>query len=245
MYSLVGLLALQAALLGDRPQSLDKEGALETIESKPFGHVVIVALACGFGAYAAWRLVMAAVGSAGESRRKAWAKRIGHLARGLFYAGVCVATVSFLLGHGESAPDDQETGATRTILRLPLGRWLVGLAGAGFVAAGAYAASRAIRRTYEEKLDLGGAGAGTRRFVRVVASVGLGARAAVFALFGWFLGRAALRFDPEEAVGLDGALMRVARAPHGDWILGGLAAGLFAYGLYVFVEARYRRPSAG
>ena len=67
------------------------------------------------------------------------------------------------------------------------------------------------------------------------------ARMIVFGLIGAFLFRAAWEFDPKEARGLDGALLEVAQQPYGGLLLGAVAVGLFAYALYCFVQARYRR----
>lgn len=62
----------------------------------------------------------------------------------------------------------------------------------------------------------------------------------MFGLIGVFLIRAGCQYDPEEAVGIDGALAELAHASYGPFLLGVTAAGLFAFGLYSFVEARYR-----
>ena len=78
------------------------------------------------------------------------------------------------------------------------------------------------------------------RLFTVVGAVGHLARGVVFGLIGFFLVRAAWQYDPQEAVGLDGALSKVVRADYGDTLLGFVAAGLIAYGLYCYVEARYR-----
>ncbi|MFL6257903.1 MAG: DUF1206 domain-containing protein, partial [Pyrinomonadaceae bacterium] len=45
----------------------------------------------------------------------------------------------------------------------------------------------------------------------------------------------------EEARGLSGALRALEQRPYGPYVLGAVALGLVAYGLYMFVEARYRR----
>ena len=67
------------------------------------------------------------------------------------------------------------------------------------------------------------------------------ARCVVFGLIGAFLVRAAWEFDSKEARGLDGSLLEVAQQPYGGFLLGAVAVGLIAYGLYCFVQARYRR----
>jgi Domain of Unknown Function (DUF1206) len=75
----------------------------------------------------------------------------------------------------------------------------------------------------------------------VFGVAGFVARGVVYGLIGVFLVRAAYRYDPEDAVGVDGALSEIAQASYGPFLLGLTAAGLFAFGLYSFVEARYRQ----
>jgi hypothetical protein len=70
--------------------------------------------------------------------------------------------------------------------------------------------------------------------------VGYLARAVVFALVGAFLIRAAIQYDPKEAIGIDGALQKLAGQTPGPLLLGVVAAGLIAYGLFYFVRAAYR-----
>jgi hypothetical protein len=71
--------------------------------------------------------------------------------------------------------------------------------------------------------------------------VGLLARLVVFGLIGAFLIKAAVDYAPKEALGLDGALQKLAHQTYGSWLLGLTAAGLFAYAAFCLVDARYRR----
>jgi hypothetical protein len=59
-----------------------------------------------------------------------------------------------------------------------------------------------------------------------------------------FLVKAALDYRPKDAIGLDGALQKLAHQSYGEWLLGLTAAGLIAYGLFCLVEARLRDVSA-
>ena len=81
----------------------------------------------------------------------------------------------------------------------------------------------------------------TERFATASGVVGHVARGAVFAVVGVFLAKAAIEYDPSEAVGIDGALLKVVEASYGTLLLALVAAGLIAYAVYCFVEARYRR----
>jgi hypothetical protein len=63
----------------------------------------------------------------------------------------------------------------------------------------------------------------------------------VFAMIGYFLVRAAIDYDPDKAVGLDGALSKLGQASYGPALLGIVAAGLVGFAAYSVADARYRR----
>ena len=66
----------------------------------------------------------------------------------------------------------------------------------------------------------------------------------IFALIGVFLTKAAVDYKPKDAIGLDGALQKLAHASYGPWLLGLTAAGLVAYGIYCLVDAGLRDVAA-
>src|SRR5262249_6171083 len=70
---------------------------------------------------------------------------------------------------------------------------------------------------------------------------GYSALGIVFCIIGSFLLSAAIHSDPRRAQGLDGALQWLAHQSYGPWMLGVVAAGLGCYGLFMLVEAKYRR----
>jgi hypothetical protein len=80
-----------------------------------------------------------------------------------------------------------------------------------------------------------------KRWTTHAGRLGYAARGAVFGVIGVFLIQAALQTDPDAARGLGGALGTLARQPFGPYILGTVAVGLAAYGVFMFVTARYRR----
>jgi hypothetical protein len=63
----------------------------------------------------------------------------------------------------------------------------------------------------------------------------------VFALIGVFLIKAAVDYNPDKAVGVDGALAKLLNHAYGSVLLGVVAAGLIAFALYSASDARYRR----
>ena len=91
-----------------------------------------------------------------------------------------------------------------------------------------------------KRLDLHDIDAGQREWVVRLGRLGHAARGVVFGIVGWFLVRAAMNHDPAQAGGLGDALASLQAAPYGRWLLGLVALGLVAYGLFNVVRARYR-----
>lgn len=69
------------------------------------------------------------------------------------------------------------------------------------------------------------------------------ARGVVFAAAGIFILVAAVRFDPEEAKGVDATLRSFTQTPVGPWLLVAVAVavGLILFGVFSFASARWRR----
>ena len=237
LYGIVGLLAIQIPL-GMGGKATDRQGALRTVAAQPFGEVLLVVLGIGLLGYGVWSLVQAVLdrGEKGDDA-KGLAKRAGYFGRGLLYLGT--AGLAFALVVGAASGGSNEKEETANVLQWPLGRWIVGLVGLAILGAGLFNLYRALTRKFRKDLhehELGGA----RPWAIAVGVVGHAARGVVFGLIGVFLLKAAVEYDPSEAVGIDGALRKLAQQPSGPWLLGLVAAGLLAYALFCGVQARYR-----
>jgi hypothetical protein len=237
-FILVAILAIEvAAGAGGKPA--DRQGALDAVADEPLGWMLILALGTGFAGYALWRFAQAFVDRDREGDDPVGlAKRAGDLAKGLLYAGLAVLAV-MIVGGSDSSGSEEDT-ATSWILDLPLGRWIVGAVGAAVIGAGAWNAYRAVTRQFLDDLKTRKMSKNEEQWYTAVGVFGHLARAVVFALVGIFLIRAAYQYDPNEAIGLDGALAKLAGERAGPLLLGAVAFGLLAYGLFCFVQARYR-----
>jgi hypothetical protein len=122
-----------------------------------------------------------------------------------------------------------------------MGQWLVGAIGLGVIGAGLAFMGRGWRGNVTDFLALP---AGARPWVVRLGRLGFAARGAVFALIGGFLGLAALHSRSSEVRGLGGALASLEAQPYGWALLAAVAAGLLSFGLFGFVQARYRRIDA-
>ena len=242
-YGIVGILAIGVAV-GVGGEATSREGALKHLAGSTFGAVLLALLAVGFAAYALWRFVQAAATSE-RDEKKAWGKRVGYAGRGLIYAALAFSSAKILAGAGGGQSQNGKAHKTTAIvLSWPGGTWLVGIVGAVIVGVGAWNVYRGVTRKFEEKWRAREMSAAAEDWAGRAGVVGHVARAIVFALIGIFAIKAAVDYNPNDAVGLDGALQKLAHQSYGPYLLGITAAGLVAYAIYCFADARYRDVSA-
>jgi hypothetical protein len=160
---------------------------------------------------------------------------------GFVYAGLCVSTILVVTGRPASSNNQQQQTATARLLGLPLGRALLFVIGAGIVIGGCIVIWRALARRFEKNLATEKMGPRMRAWATGLGIAGNGAGGVVLALVGIFLIQAAAANNAHASKGLDQTLRTVAHAPFGPALLLVVTAGLVAYGLYSFVEMRYRR----
>ena len=242
LYGVVALLAVQVAH-GHNEVQPDKQGALQTVVRQPLGRLLVLLLAVGFAGYAVWRLVEAAVGPPDEpDRRKANFKRVGYAGRAGLYTFFCASAVKvFIWSTRASVNENPEVDWTARVLNWPGGTWLVQAVGLGILGAGLYIGWRGLSGKFRKRLKAIEMGPVATRWVRGIGTVGNVARMLVTLVIGVLLIVAARQHDPGQAVGIDGALKRLAERSFGPALLVVVAAGLAAYGLYSLAEARYRR----
>jgi hypothetical protein len=238
LYVVVGLLALQVAASGGSDERADQQGALRAVRDQPLGRPLLVVLTIGLLLYAVWRLLEAATVDTDSA-----VDRGGHALSGLLHLGLAVVAARLALGSddGGGGGGDEAPTITARVMEATGGRWLVGAVGLTIAAVGVRFVVEGLRRDFLD--DLAAAGA-ERRWLEPLGVVGSVARGVVFLVVGWFLVRAAVQYDAQEARGLDGALHTLAEQAFGPVLLFAVAAGLIAYGLFAALSARSRRPPA-
>jgi hypothetical protein len=153
---------------------------------------------------------------------------------------MCAVAVKILTGSGGET-SGHTAKATAGVLGWPGGTWIVGIAGALFVGIALYQGYRGVTQDFLKDAKTGEMGATIRRWYKAVAVFGHLARMVVFGLVGIFLVKAAIDYEPSKAVGLDGALAKLANHSYGPALLGVVAAGLVAFAVYSFADVRYRK----
>lgn len=239
VYFVIGLLALELAL-GEGGKTIDQQGAMKTISGEAYGKVLLVLLAIGLAGYAIWRLTRAVVGHGAEQRDDT-SDRVAALASGITYAVLCVVAIGILAGSGSSSSTQKAKETTAGVLGWSGGPVFVVIAGLVLIGVAVYQAYKGLSRNFLEDAKTGEMSEPMRKAYTALGVFGLVARAVVFALVGYGLIKAAVEYDPKEAVGLDGALQKLTETGFGPWLLGIVAAGLIGFALYSMADSRYRK----
>ena len=240
VYIVIGILAFQSAFSAGG-QTTGSQGALHTIAGQPFGRILLGVVGVGLLGYALWRWVEAAFDPENKgSDAKGVFQRIGSALSGLAYAGLALTAFRIVVGATGGKTSSQQDWTAR-LLSQPLGQWLVVLLGLVVIGLGLNAFSKAFTAKFRDKLKTGEMGAVQNTWITRAGRAGYGARGVVWVMIGWFLVQAGRHSNPRETRSLPQALDTLAAQPYGPWLLGAVAAGLVAYGLYALAEARYRK----
>jgi len=241
VYIVVGALATLTAL-GFGGEAKGTHGAMRSVARQPFGTVMLSIVAFGLLAYVIWRFVQAVTDADDKgTKAKGIALRLGYAGSGFIYAGLALSAARIVFG----ARDDGEPSAakswTTSVMEFSFGHWLVALAGLGVIGYGIYQCYKGYKAKFRKRLKEDEMSERGLRWATRSGRVGFIARGIVFLIVGGFLIKAALSYDSSQAEGLDGVLQALVQQSFGPWLLGAVALGLVAYGLYMLVEARYRR----
>jgi hypothetical protein len=238
IYLLIGWFALLLAL-GKRPPEADQRGAMQEIVRHNGGYALLWAIAIGLSGYALWRWSEAAFGVVGEG--KDWKPRVQSAIRGTIYAFFAVSAFNLLAhAHNQSQAGQSELFTAKAMTHKG-GRIVVGIVGVIIIVVGLALVYEGVTRKFKKYFDLSDMPARSRKLVWVLGTVGTTARGLVFALTGYFVLQAAWKYQPQKARGLDGALRTVANSGTGRFLVGVVAVGMIAFGLYGVAEARWRR----
>lgn len=226
LHIVIGLIALQLAWASSG-SSADQSGALSALSENPFGVVVLWVAVVGWLGLGLWHVTETITGSSEATDRvKAAAKAVAYLV-------LSWSAFSFAQGGGKSSKK-QSTDFTSALMGQPFGVWLVGAVGVGVIAVGGYHVVKGVQKKFLDDLE-----SNPGRWVERAGQFGYSAKGVALAIVGGLFVVAAVRHQPSEAKGLDGALRTLLEAPYGQVLLTVVALGLIAFGVYCFGRARH------
>ena len=245
VYLIIGWLAVQL-VIGAGGKTTDQRGALQTIYEQPFGKLLLALVVIGLLGFAIWCFLQAWFDTEGKgSDIKGIIGRLGYAVTGVTYAILAFGAFQLVAGMGTSSTTKSTTSSTQDVtaqlLKHSWGVAVVVILGLIVIGVACYMFAKAYTAKFQRRLLLTGLSAQLRRGVVFLGRFGYAALSVVFSIIGIFLIVAAVQHNPHEAKGLDAALQTLIQQPFGPFLLGIVALGLIAYGVYSFVEARYRR----
>lgn len=244
LYLMIGVLAILLVVGLQGGKIADPTGAIATIAQKPYGKVVLILFIVGAIGHGLWNILRGAadVDDAGKDFIGI-VKRIFSIGIGLFYIGLALTALSLFLSANASDANGQLPKTIVTVLlAIPIvGVILVFLIGLGLVGAGFHECYSGISGKYQENYRSWEIKGWHRTFITILGVLSFTARAVIFGLMGYFFILAAINYNADEAIGMDGALLTLAQNSYGKILLFVAAIGLVCHGILAFYEARFRR----
>ena len=243
LFIVIGILGVMVAT-GQRGGELaDPTGALARVAMLDFGRVLLIIFIVGAVSHGFWNILRGAadVDSAGDKWRGIVMRSIA-VGVGIFYLWLAFSAFNILFTENAiGAGGEVQRTIAQIFLALPLGAVLLFLIGLTTIGAGIHECYSGITGKYQENFRLFSLGKNQLRFVSVLGVLSFTARAIIFCLVGYFFISAAINYNAEEAIGIDGALAILAQTYYGQTLLFITAAGLVCHGVLSLYEARFRR----
>ena len=236
VYGAIGVLAFQV-VVNKGGTLTDTQGAIAALGKTSLGSILLYVILVGLIGYALWGGIRAVFDPLHKGTDlKGMAERLGFLVSGISYGLLAVATYGLITGAASAARNGaqgaQTQQATTSILSNSWGPAVVGIAAVIVMGVGLLQVIQGLRPNFKQQFQPYALSSSQRTWIDRLGRFGTSARGVVFTLIGFFLFLAAYRHDPSQAQGIDGVLTALLQQPYGPWLLGIVALGLIAFGIY-------------
>ncbi|GAA1934633.1 DUF1206 domain-containing protein [Microbacterium aoyamense] len=252
VHILIGVIVLVVAFGGDG--ETDQAGAFKAIAAAPLGFAVLWILAVALWALGVWHVlegvlarptttsapdaIDSVVSDDTVEKASKWGVRVSEFGQAVVFIALGVVAASVALGaqpDGDTAAQD----ASRGVLGIPGGVFLLGAVGVGVAIGGIAFVVMGGMRSFEKKMSIPSGALGDG--VKVLGIVGFIAKGIALLILGILLLVAAIKVDPDAAGGLDAAVSALIALPYGPWLASAVGVGLIVYGVFCVFRARYAR----
>jgi Domain of Unknown Function (DUF1206) len=241
IYIIMGLLAVQVAL-GKGGALASPLGAIAKIGKQPAGLILLWVVLIGLLSYALWGVVRAVLDPLHKGHDlKGLLERGGFLVSAFGYAILVLPTYRYITGASQTANGSQTQKFFTSIMAMPWGRWAIGILGLAVLAGGLYQIYLAFKAGFDRQFQIYALTPKEVKLATDVGRFGTAARGVVLAFVGGLISLAAYQANPGQPVGMDAALATVLHQPYGIWLLGIVAVGLIAFGVYSLLSAAWFR----
>ena len=204
------------------------------------GNVLLAGLALGFAGFALGMAWTAFFDWNDEGRSAlGLIRRVGTFIGGVGHLGLMATALFMILGR---QPDEDGTQRwSEWALHYHGGRMVVAIAGAWAAGYGLFLLSKTLTGRLDNKLEYAEMSAATVHWTNVSGRLGMLARGAIYLTIGIVMIVAGYVGTARNVVGFGGAMHAIAQDTLGWVALSATSAGLLCYGIFMMIEARYRR----
>ena len=244
IYITMGLLAL-AVTLGKGGAPVDPQGAISAIGGQPAGMVFLWVILIGLVSYSLWGVIRAVFDPLQKGRdTKGLLVRAGYLISAASYTILVLYTFGLVSGSssGQSGASTQKSMAS--IMSTAWGPFVIGILGVAVIAVGLHQVYQGFNSSFDKQFQSYAMTAQEVRIATQLGRFGTAARGFVLALVGVLVCTAAFQSNSSQPVGFGAALTALMRQPYGMWLLGVVAVGLMAFGVYSMVSAAWFRAKS-
>jgi hypothetical protein len=208
--------------------------------------VLLWVVLIGLVSYAIWGVIRAVFDPLQKGHdAKGLLTRAGFLFSAAGYALLVPSTFSLVAGTGSSSQGGSNTQQTMaSIMSRPWGPYVIGLIGLAVIAVGLYEIYMGFDAKFDRQYKTYAMTADEVKVATQLGRFGTAARGFVFGLVGILVCTAALQSNPSQPVGFDAALSSLMHQPYGVVLLGIVAVGLMAFGLYSMLSAVWFRAKS-
>lgn len=235
VYLIIGFLTSLAAF-GLGGEKSGSKGALKFLAEQSYGKVALMVMALGLLGYVFWRFYQAFGDHEQiENSPKGYVKRFAYLISGIIYGALSYYSISLAMGesHQASSQSSQFMGNTTQVVAIIIGLMMLIKAG--------YDLYRAYSKKFREGVEEMQLNPKEQRALMMSGKFGHTARGIVIALMAYITLKSGLASGTE--IGRQTDAFSYIRNEFGAYALGTIALGFIAYGVYMFIKARY--PAMG
>ncbi|WKK77318.2 DUF1206 domain-containing protein [Marivirga salinae] len=238
VYCLIGALTLTAAI-STRGKKTGTGGVLSTIVEQPFGQILLGITAAGLLGYVFWKFYQAIADPEEKGNDlNGLFTRAGYASSGVFYGFLAFTALKMLFFAEEGSGEDNQSFVV-SLLSKPHGQILVGIFAVAFLGKAGYQIYIAYSGIFKNRVQAAELDNRVERIIINSGYVGYTARGIVVGIISYLIFHAAFTANSKSAGGTKDAFNFI-QNEFGLFVLAVLAVGLFAFGFFLLVKARYR-----
>lgn len=238
IYLTIGALAFSSAMGWEGDQTGSK-GAILSLKSQPFGEILLALLVVGLIGYIIWRLIQGITDTDDHGHSiKGMVIRAGLILSAVTHSVLTYWVIKLLLKKPDNSSAQSASSTMSKYLDADITSLVFGLAGLILIGVGFAHLFKGFTSRFKKYIEFP---EDKSRWLVPICQFGLIARGVVWCIIGWIILRSAFVSGTSDNKGIDDAFQWLNTTPFGTSITIIVALGLFAFGVYSFVESLYRR----